>query len=281
MSHRPWMLLALAALVALPALAHDVWLQPTRFWIAPGENTAVSFQVGHGSNRERWGVDPSRVIRFDSLGPAGTVDRLAALRAVGLAQDSAMSFADAGAHLLVMESNHAFSELPAERFEAYLEEEGLTPAQDARRAARTTGRAGREIYSRRAKALIQVGPPGGAEQPHITGRAGLSLEIVPERSPYGLAAGASLPVRVWAGERPLAGGLVKLYDLAADARPVFTGRTDADGRISVPLPRQAGAWQMNVVWTRVLQGDPNADFETTFSSFAFGWPESPGPRPSR
>ena len=265
-------LAAAAVLIAVPVLAHDLWLQPSPFWIAPGGATATSVQIGHGQDRERWAVDPQRVLALRSLGPRGAVDRLAELRASGLNRDTPLRFPQPGTHVLAMVSGHATSELPNIRFTDYLAEEGLTPAQEQRRRTRTTDQAGREIYSRRAKTLIQVGPAPAAAQPHVTARLGMTLEVVPERNPYALRPGEALPVRIYYQDRPLAGALVKLYDLNADARPVATARSNAQGRVLVNIPRRSGAWLVNVVWTRPITGDPRGDFDTTFSSLTFGWP---------
>ncbi len=77
-----------------------------------------------------------------------------------------------------------------------------------------------------------------------------------------------LPVRVLYHGRPLAGALVKITDLGADAKPAAKRRTDANGRAAFVIPR-GGQWQMNVVWAAPLRSDRRADFNTTFSSLTF------------
>lgn len=253
---------------AVAASAHDLWLQPSRFWTEVKTSVAVSILVGHGADRAPWGVPADRVVVLKSVGPAGTADLRGGLRVQ--ADLPGVSFGTRGTHIIALQSTHAVSELPAVRFNAYLEEEGLTPALAARSASRTTTAPGREIYSRRAKALVQVGPPG-APQPHITRPVGLSLEIVPERNPYAPARDNALPVRVLFEGRPLPGALVKLTNLDADEKPVAMLRTDAAGR-AVFNPLRSGAWLLNVVWTKPIRGDRRGDFDTTFSSLTWGYP---------
>ena len=268
-------IVAALAAIAAPALAHDFWLQPRAFWL-PGPGTAlVQLWVGHGVYRERWGVAVSRVLSFRTFGPGGTVDHLPELRQRGLEQDAQISMPAAGTYILALESTFANSELPAIRFNSYLQDEGLTPAIQARAQGGRTNDPGRETYTRRAKTLIQVGPATGVPQPQVTRPIGLSLELVPQRDPYRLRAGEDLPILVlWQG-RPLAGALVKLNNLDADSTPVATARTDARGLARFTAPR-SGVWQFNVIWTRPITGNPQADFETTFSSLSFGFP--PGVR---
>ena len=62
-----------------------------------------------------------------------------------------------------------------------------------------------------------------------------------------------------------------LNNLQFDGRPVAKVITDRAGQATFTFPR-IGAWQLNVLWTKPLIGNPNADFDTTFSSLAFGFP---------
>jgi uncharacterized GH25 family protein len=257
---------------AAPAAAHDLWLQPQRFWTEVKQAVSVAILVGHGADRAPWGVPADRVVLLKDVGPTGTSDLRAGLRDGAANEIANVRFAAPGVHILAMQSSHATSELPGVRFNAYLEEEGLTPALAERARTRATTAPGREIYSRRAKALVQVGPPGAA-QPHVTRPIGLSLEIVPERNPYAPGSDNALPVRVLYEGRPLAGALIKLTNLDADEKPVAVRRTDAAGR-AVFSPPRSGAWLLNVVWTKPIRGDRRGDFDTTFSSLTWGYPRA-------
>lgn len=263
--------------LSLPASAHDFWIQPLSFWTSPGGSVMTSLQVGHGEARQRWDSDSSRVARFYSVGPGGPIaNHLPALRRSAMDRDHLVPLGAPGAHILVLETGHADSELPAIRFTDYLKEEGLTPALELRARSRTTNRPGREIYSRRAKALVQVGPASASQQTLVTKPLGLTLEIVPEVNPYAPGAGDRLPVQVIYKGRALPGALVKLNNLASDGRPVQVTRTDRSGRAVFRVPR-TGAWQLNVIWTEPLQGHPKAEFDTTFSSLTLGFPNSSRP----
>lgn len=265
-----WMAIA-GVCIALPAVAHDFWIQPGRFWLAPGVTTPVSLLVGHGSNRQLWDADINKVTAIRSRGPNGSVNLDGVIRQGGVGR---MMFSVPGVYVVSLETGHAFSDLPALRFNDYLKEEGLTPAISLRRRNNTTETAGREIYSRRAKALIRVGPGPLAEAAHVTTPLGLTLEIVPERNVYAAPAGQPLPFRIYYEGRPLAGALVKLTNLGADAEPAATQISNRAGRVAFTLPRR-GNWQLNVVWTKPLTGHPTANFDTTFSSLTFGFETAP------
>lgn len=252
--------LLLVLLAALPAAAHDFWLQPADFRPAARAETAMTLQVGHGPYRQLSPIPASRITRFEAAGPPGAADlRLDALR-----------FDRPGAYVLALETDdRAQSHLPAIRFNDYLAAEGLTPAIEERRRTGRTDRDGSEIYRRCAKAILLVGPP--AEDGSVTRPVGLTLEIVPERNPYALPHDAALPVRVLYRGVPLAGALVKFTDLGRDEQPAETHRTDAEGRAAFAWPDK-GAWLLNVIWTEIRPPSAETDFATTFSSLSFGFP---------
>ncbi len=265
-------LLLLALLGVGSASAHDLWVQPRTFWLAGGGTVPVSILVGHGKDRENWGVRGDRILLLRSIAPDGRAADLKPLIRPGSALPAiALPFAQPGTHLLVMQSSNASSDLPAARFNDFLKEEGLTPAIVHRQRTGAAARPGRELYSRRAKALVQIGNADPRAKSFATNRLGLTLEIVPERNPYTLPAGERLPVRVFYEGRPLPGALVKLTNLDADAKPIAMQRTDPSGRARFTVPRQ-GKWLINVVWTKPMAGNPRADFQTTFSSLSFGYP---------
>ena len=267
---RPILLAAIASLLSSAVQAHDMWLQPRLFWTPSNPLALITAYVGHGQNRERGQVADDRLKLLKSFGPGGAVDHLATLRPGALRGDLPIRLNGDGTHVLVLESGHAVSELPAIRFNDYLKEEGLVPAQRLRASARQTNMPGREIYSRRAKTLIQVGRLSGA-QPQVTRPVGQTLEIVPEQNPYALPPGRPLTVRVYYQGRPLPSATVKLNNLEADAKPVATRVTNAAGRAAFTLPRK-GIRQLKVIWTRPINGDRRGDFDTTFASLSFGQP---------
>ncbi|MDE1146310.1 MAG: DUF4198 domain-containing protein [Azospirillaceae bacterium] len=267
----------LVLLVATPAAAHDFWVQPQTCWPAPDTVTPLTLQVGHGPYRQRSPLPLHRIIRFQAVAPDGTVSDLRAdLRPGGADQDGTVRLKSPGTHMLVLETDDsAQSHLPALRFNDYLVAEGLTPALDLRQRGRRMDADGSENYSRRAKALAQVGPvleARNGETDPVTRPLGLTLEIVPERNPYAEPRAADLPVRVYYRGQPLAGALVKLTDLAHDSEPAESHRTDADGRARFQAP-SAGDWLLNVIWTRPQPADAETDFDTVFSSLMFGFPK--------
>lgn len=256
-------------MLAVPVAAHDFWLQPRGWQVLAGMPLPFTVEVGHGSFRERWSGKAERLVALRDLTAKRRIDLRADFQPGGLVPHLIRNFNEPGLHIIGLTSTNAVSELPSIRFNDYIKVEGLTAAIDGRARAGTNDRPGRELYSRRAKALVQVGAPAPGDNRFATQPIGLTLEIVPERSPYALGPDRLLPVRVLYQGRPLAGALVKLTSLEFDAKPLETARTNTGGHAVFRVP-PVGSWLVNVIWTRPI-ASPVADYETIFSSMTFGY----------
>lgn len=271
----PFAALLMGLMYGVSAGAHDFWVQPAEYWLQPQIASSMTLQVGHGPFRQRSPIPPGRITRFETIGPDGiAIDMRGTLHVGGSADDGALKFSQPGAYVLVLETdNRAQSHLPAIRFNDYLKVEGLTPALEQRERLHQTDRDGSENYSRRAKSIVQIGPPEANSQIQVTRPLGLPLEIIPEANPYARPQPTALPVRVIYEGQPLQGALVKLTHLENDAAPLEAHLTDGMGRATFVMPTE-GSWLLNVIWTKPLPRSRETDFETTFSSLSFGFPST-------
>jgi uncharacterized GH25 family protein len=278
-----WMLRCCVAAVlygaTAAAAAHDFWLQPSSFALAPGAEAGLALMVGDGGERRQSPIPARRIARFEAVAPDGTPAPL---------HGRAFRARCTGIHALVLQTDDAAqSHLPAGRFNAYLREEGLQAVIAHRERHRLQGDAGAERYSRVAKALLAVrgAANGGCAPSRGAGMApeanaerafGLPLELVLEPiqpKVGGVAERQGLGARVLYRGRPLPGSLVKLTDLARDEAPAATATADARGAVQFTLP-YCGNWRLNVVWSEPAQRGDGIDYETIFSSLVFaGCPE--------
>lgn len=256
------------AAAAQPAVAHDFWISLDNWHLPKDGEVKADMRVGTGAEPERWKLRPERVVAFRTIAPDRTIsDRTALLVSPEKLEwhDAVVPFAGEGTHLLVFETTPATSDLEAGPFDEYVAHEGLS-AVAAHRAARTpTGTNGRELYARRAKALVQVGAACSAQalQP-----LGLSLEIVPLVNPH-CTTQKALPVEVRFRGQPLAGALVRMESLSNPAGEIEL-RTDARGHASFAMPK-TGNWKISLVWSVPIQGNDQAEYDTLFSSLSFGF----------
>ena len=158
--------------------------------------------------------------RFAMIGPGGEapVPGIPGGEPAGFA-----TFGAPGLYTLVYASGRSAVELDAAKFETYLKEEGLETISALRAKRGQTAaslKSVKEVFSRCAKALIPVGG-GGAGAERVLG---LTLELIPEKDPTQLAAGAELPLRLLYLGKPLAGALLTAMPPTPGSPPAPTPR---------------------------------------------------------
>ncbi|MFK8051336.1 MAG: DUF4198 domain-containing protein [Woeseiaceae bacterium] len=252
----------LLGLLSVPAFAHDHFIWPERFSVVPGDKVQVTFHVGHGGDFDLWPHGVTKVLTMDWMSVASSESLLDAIG------ESDVSFvaSTTGTHVLSMSSDFSDSALPPTKFANYVREEGLTAISDHRRLNGLEDTIGRERYSRRAKALVQV---GDGRTNNVTQPVGLTLEITPQKNPYALVDGDALPLSVTFNGEPLAGAKVTLESLTILSFEEQALITDGKGEGEFSFPK-SGAWKVNVVWG-VPPADGELDYETVFSSLTFGF----------
>lgn len=107
---------------AASAFAHDFWIEPSAWRPRAGDELAAALRVGDEFPGEPVARDDLRIERFELVGPSGATS-FAGER--GKDPAGRAKLADAGLHVLGYRSRRRYIELEAEKFEAYLREEGL------------------------------------------------------------------------------------------------------------------------------------------------------------
>ena len=257
----------LAAMIIGPAAhAHDFWIEPQSYTPdAPGQ-LAMDILTGHGEDTADWPLAPHRVIGLRSLGPDGLVSH--ATGAGSLQGDVAPELASEGLHMLFIETTNSFSALPAEDFNDYIEEEGVLPISAHRLQNDLEAAEGRELYSRRGKALVKVGCDGAGDDTVWSQPLGLTLEVIPGTNPFDWDAGEAFPVSVQFHGAAAASATLHVTQLDGDGG--FTIKTGADGKADLSEALSEGRWLVHTVWAEAAPGLLNeADYQTVFSSFTF------------
>jgi uncharacterized GH25 family protein len=164
-------------------------------------------------------------------------------------------------------SNPSAVQLPAEKFNQYLKEEGLDAVAALRAHRNQTGAAGHELFLRCAKSLVLAGPATRAQSDR---QLGLTLELFAERNPYAIGPGEELPLRLTFENAPLAGALVTAINRLNPSEKQ-TARTDAGGRVRLRL-RQGGMWMIKAVHMIPAPPGSNADWKSFWASLTFELP---------
>jgi uncharacterized GH25 family protein len=256
-----WLVIVVIVLSRASLVAHDVWIDPTTFSPESGQIVGVRLRIGQDLLGDPLPRDPALIHQFvfeDAGGRKPLVGRDGADPAgflrVGLP----------GLLVIGYRSNPSAVELPAEKFNQYLKEEGLDAVAALRARRNQTGAKAREIFSRCAKSLVLSGPAkvGDADRSF-----GFTLELVAERNPYALRAGQELPIRLTYENRPLAGALVVAMN-RQNPSDKLTARTDDDGRVRLRLAAD-GMWLIKAVHMVPAPAGSNAEWASFWASLTF------------
>lgn len=246
-----------AALLALPASAHDFWIEPSSFTPAPGELVKLKLWVGEHLDGETSPRNERLIRRFAAIegGAETPVLGLDGSDPAGVLRPRAP-----GGIIVVYRNDRSLITLEQAKFDEYLALEGLPKVK-----------LGPEVYSRCAKSLIAV---GGRGDPAFTKAVGLTVELVPETDPTTLHAGSKLTVRLLHEGKPLANALVMALDRADPLTPQRV-RSDPAGRATFTLPR-AGMWLIKAVHMVPAPKETGAMWESFWASLTFSLPAPPG-----
>lgn len=264
----------------LPAGAHEFWLEPVAGPLTAGGSANLSLLVGELFTGELVGFSAAQTSGLRHYTASGVKD----LKAMAPTQPVAglsLPLARPGTHLVAFESQPNFISLPADRFHAYLHDEGLDFITARRESAGTAAQPGRERYRRFVKTLLNVGDAGGASpapglparpaDTTFSTRVGQQLELVPLTDPLRLPIGGALPVQVLFEGKPLAGALLKAWHKKSGQLLIVRSTTGADGIATVNLP-YAGAWMVSVVHMVAATGIKDADWDSLWGNLSFVLP---------
>jgi uncharacterized GH25 family protein len=247
--------------------AHEFWVEPSSFTPAVNEPVDIRLFIGAEGPPEEVIRSPEHMLRFEALARA----RAAPIAGfVGDAPAGIHRFDRAGAATIVYVSHHSFLELPPERFEPYLEDEGLSDVVAERVRRNESVAPGRESFARYAKSLVIVGQSEGASHAGFDDEVGLPVELVLETDPATWRSEDSITLRAVYDGLPLADQQVKLIHLV-EHELRLVARTDADGRVRF-RPPQSGPWLAAAVFMRRAPEGGEADWESFWASLTFALP---------
>ncbi len=246
-----------------PLLAHEFWIDPVQFTPKTGASVPIVFRIGLNFQGDTYPFVRSLSRRFT------VTDRLGEHAIKTLDGDdpaAELKFVASGLSILVHERVAEEVVFPTfEKFRESLTIEGLEPIIAQHQSTNRPMADIRELYSRCAKSLINVGKGGGDDK-----LVGMPLELVSEKNPYQLAGTTQLPVRLYAQGKPISGVLVKSFNRDDPMSPRLA-RTDDEGRVLVDVSR-AGEYLVSAV--QMVEPTPRntADWMSFWASLTFAKP---------
>ncbi|CAM2005823.1 DUF4198 domain-containing protein [Acanthopleuribacter pedis] len=243
-------------------LGHDFWLSPHEATLNQPGPVKIQAFLGDHFRGEAIIPSPKLVDQFWLRDEKG----LRPVKAAGMLGLAAVGRVEATGPCLIAYAGKAkFLQLPATKFETYLEEEHLTAIRDHRREQATQNKPGREFFSRCAKALVAVGAVDAVSIQQMV--AGHPLEITPQSNPFQAQLGERLDFKLTFEGRPLPNQRIVLYRRTPEREPLIM-HTDERGRITVTVDHQ-GAWMLKAVHMVPHKNPKEAEWRSYWASTTF------------
>ncbi|MEO5997547.1 MAG: DUF4198 domain-containing protein [Chitinophagaceae bacterium] len=253
----------LAFTLFLPA--HEFWLQPEKFICERGETINIRFEAGENFQGENWEGDATRINSLRLYLQNAKDDLTEQVTATGDSLQLAMF--DEGTAMVTFNSNNAYIEMDAAKFNDYLREDGLHNAIDEREKNHQANNPGKELYQRSVKTLIQVGTKTNNcfKQP-----TDLPLDIIAQNNPYLLKNNQPLVVKVLFNKKTLIDYDIRLWHRIHDTTLQQIIKTDQNGEIHFNVNTK-GKWMASTVKMNRLKDDPKAEWQSYWGSLTWGY----------
>jgi len=239
----------LSSMAGLDVQAHEFWIEPAKFELAPGDLLEAHVRVGQDMKGDSLRYIPQLVEAFRLTTGGATRDVKSRI-----GDDPALSerVPDSGLHLLsYVSTDSQLTYSDPEKFRRFVETEGIqwVSAAHERRGLPVQGFS--EDYQRFAKSLVKVGDGKGQDRP-----LGLEFELVLETNPYTDPDAVIVAQLQWLG-KPLADAQISVFRRHRGEVSRTNFRTDVGGRISLPRRDAPGVYLLNAV--HMIELPPNAE----------------------
>jgi uncharacterized GH25 family protein len=257
--------------LALPAAAHEYWIEPKTYVFSSGANIAAGLFNGQNFSGGEFAYFAKNFRRFE----IALEDRVVQVQ--GRAGDKpalAMAPLGDGLHAALYESAGEtvfYSDFASfAKFVTHKDMRGALERHAKRGLPQTRFI---EFYTRHAKSLLAVGGGSGQDRAY-----GLETEIVALKNPYTDDLAPGLPVRVLFKGAPRPDAQVELFDKDAAGQVKITLiRTDAEGVALLPVTKGHSYLADAVVLREPVAGskamESGAVWESLWAALTFAVPE--------
>lgn len=218
------------------ALAHEMWLSPQSYQVAPGDALEIDSRVGEFFKGDSYRYIPANFTRFDLV--YGDDIRSVASK-VGDLPSVKEPAAKEGLVIGLHESSIFTVTYPTmEKFESFAGHKDFPQLVAQHRERGLPEKAFREAYTRHAKSLIAVGNGEGEDR-----NFGMEIEIVALENPYTDNMGDGIDLEVFYQGKPRSDSQVEVFEKVSgddgvgekEDVNVLTLRTDASGKVTLPV----------------------------------------------
>ncbi len=259
----------IALTTSLVAGAHEFWMWSDPFFPKAGTEANITLNVGEYFSGDLIGfatMNVAAVRRYSG----GKVENLQErVLPDTILPGLTLNFAKAGTHMVIFDSHPSQIVLPADKFNAYLHDEGLDDIVREREKSGNAGTSGRERYWRCVKTLLRVG--GKSDGTHAI-QTKQRIEIIPLNDPFSKASQrAGLDFLLLFDGKPLGSALVKAWHKRDGQTLMIRATSSVDGKVHYDLPVDGG-WMLSVVHMIPVTDSAEVDWDSYWGNLSFSLP---------
>ena len=273
------LLILFGVLAGVPSHAHEFWFSPVESPQPVDATVSLRLEVGEFFAGDAAGFSQRQCAKMTLFTSRAQTDLKPFLSATETEAEVLLAVSSRGTHLVTFDSEPLRITLPADRFHAYLHDEGLDFVKTQREKNGTAEQPARERYYRNVKTLIHAGSLARKGQPvdlTYATRTGQKLEILPMRNPAVLVPGDTLRLQIEYEGKPLVGALVKAWHKHNQQLLIIRSITTVNGDAEVTLP-YAGGWMISVVHMVPATDEAGVDWDSYWGNLSFSVPAAAKP----
>ena len=259
--------LLVVSILAMPVLAHDLFLKLDDFFVAV--NKKISIKILNGSFQSSEGaVSFARLKDVSVVLPDGKISHPVETDFTKNETTSFLNFEPAaeGTYVAGLSTMAREINLKAKDFNEYLEHDGIPDTLAERRREKTLNKDVLEKYSKHVKTLFQV---GDKRTDNYKTPLGYPVEIIPQTNPYSLKVGDEFKFLCLIDGKPLVGQFVMTGYEAANGK-LTAGknvRTDKNGAAKIKIAAP-GAWYIRFIQMAKTK-ESKLDYESKWATLTF------------
>jgi cobalt/nickel transport protein len=249
---------------ASPTQAHEFWIAPEQYQVAPQETITAKFKNGEDFAGVELGYFHRRSERLEAWLGWAPIELSAR---DGDRPAFALPPQPAGLVILAHETTSSVITYKSwEKFENFADHKGFANFAKRHEERGLPPNNFSESYTRHVKALVSVGngDDSGTDRP-----LGLATEIVALSSPYGTQPPQIMSFQLLLAGAPRVDAQIEVFEKAPDGKVrVFTHRTDALGIASIPV-KQGHEYLLDAVTLQKPAPGSAYAWETLWASLTF------------
>ncbi len=243
--------------------AHDFWLVPKKFRIAPGDSLTILANTGMDFPNSLSAVTPDRIDQFKIVGES-IKENITEFAVQGNSLATKCSIEKSGTFVIAASLKPREIKLTGKEFNEYLLADGLPNIYELRKKEGILDKDAVEYYSKYPKTIIQV---GNKIDDSVTKPIGLPIEIVPKVNPYQLKKGDELEVSILFQGKPLPNAEIAWSYPGRGEEFAGSIKTDEEGQATIPLTK-AGPYVIRLTHMEWVK-KPTHEWESYWTSLTF------------